>query len=266
MTAPAHPRELKALKHLDVALEEEGTLLRIALARPRANILDRDMVREMLDVLEAMAGDPRVRAVLFEHEGTDFSFGASVEEHLPDDVEAMLTDFHSLFRSLMNTSLPLLAAVRGRALGAGCELATFCHRVFASPDLQLGQPEIKLGVFAPVASVVLPQRTSQAVADDLLISGRAMGAHEALTTGLIDELADDPSSAARAWFREHIAPKSGASLRFAVRSSRNHLHDRLRSELDDMERLYLDELMDTNDAVEGLTAFLEKRQPEWSDR
>ncbi|MCJ7626896.1 MAG: enoyl-CoA hydratase-related protein, partial [Longimicrobiales bacterium] len=158
-----------------------------------------------------------------------------------------------------------LAAVRGQCLGGAMELAIFCNRIFASPDANFGQPEIVLGVLAPVASVMLSERVGRGRAEDLLITGRSLPAEEALSIGLVDEIADDPESAALKYAREHLLPKSASSLRFAVRAARAGFEKRVRVELAEVERLFLEELIDTADAQEGLTAFLEKRAPEWKN-
>lgn len=246
---------------VEVTLEEEDALLRLVLSRPKANILDGAMLIALEDAVRA--APTRVRAVLFEGAGAHFSFGASVEEHRPARVRDMLARFHGLFRALAGSGKVLLAAVRGQCLGGGLELAAFCHRVFASPDARLGQPEVRLGVFAPIASVILPLRLGQARADDLLVTGRSVEAEEALRLGLVDEVSPDPSAAARAWVREHLAPRSAAGLRHVVLAGRVALRRALEEDLPVLERQYLDELMATNDAREGLEAFLEKRRPRW---
>jgi cyclohexa-1,5-dienecarbonyl-CoA hydratase len=175
----------------------------------------------------------------------------------------MLRGFHGLFRTMLDVPVVWLAAVRGRCLGGGMELASFCHRIFAAPDVALGQPEIALGVFAPMASVFLAERVGRPAAEDLCLTGRTVGAQEALAMHLVDEVAPDPTEAALAWARTHLASRSAASLRHAVRAVRAGLRHRLESDLGEVECLYLDGLMATADAEEGLRAFLEKRPPRW---
>lgn len=245
-------------------LEEDGALLRLVLARPKGNVLD----RAMIDALraEVREADAATRSILIEGEGRHFSFGASVEEHRADLVGDMLPAFHALFRDLLGAGKVLLAAVRGQCLGGGLELAAACHRVFAAPDATLGQPEVKLGVFAPIASLVLPLRIGQARADDLLLTGRSVSAEEALGLGLVDELAADPTEAARAWHRLHLAPLSAAGLRRAALAARALMRRALDDDLPRLERLYLDDLMSTLDAREGIEAFLQRRPPAWSHR
>jgi len=164
---------------------------------------------------------------------------------------------------MLDGSYVVLAAVRGQCLGGGLELVSCCNRVFASSDARLGQPEIVLGVFPPVASVILPERVGRANAEDLCLSGRVLEADEALKMGLVDVIAKDPSEAALTYAKEHLLPRSASSLRYAVKAARHGLRQRFTAELKEVERIYLDELMATRDAVEGLEAFMEKRAPQW---
>jgi cyclohexa-1,5-dienecarbonyl-CoA hydratase len=251
---------------LKVWLDRDGTLLRLRLARPKANIVDAAMIAA-LDAALAEYRDKRdLRAVLLDHEGPHFSFGASVEEHLPDQCSGMLKSLHALVRSMLNFPLPLLVAIKGQCLGGGLEVAAAGSMLFASPDAKLGQPEIKLAVFAPAASCLLPERIGQARAEDLLLSGRSMDADEALATGLVDQVDEDPETSALAYFDKHLASHSASTLRYAVVAAREEYRQRVLEKLDRVENLYLDDLMATQDAVEGLTAFLEKRPAKWTNQ
>ncbi len=244
---------------------DDGAIWRVRLSTPKANLLDMEKIEAIGAILDGARADRRLKVLLFEGDGPHFSFGASVEEHLPGSFEAMIPRFDRLFERMLETSLPTLAAVRGLCLGGGLELASFCHRVFAAPNAKLGQPEIVLGVFAPVASVFLAERVGRSRAEDLCISGRTLNAEEALRIGLVDEIAEDPSGSALAYAREHLLPRSASSLRLAVRAVRSGMAERFRAELRRVERLYCEELMTTHDANEGLRAFIEKRAPAWSD-
>ena len=250
---------------LHIQTLEDDALRRFVLSGAKGNILDGRMCGALAEAFREAAATRSVKAIVLEGEGADFSFGASVEEHLPDRVAGMLRGFHDLFRVMLESAVPTLAAVRGRCLGGGMELAAFCHRVFAAPDARLGQPEIVLGVFAPIASMFLRERTGRAVAEDLCLSGRTIDAAEALRLGLVDTLADDPSVAALDYARAHLLPRSAASLRHAVRAVRRDLSARFDTDVAAQEALYLESLMRTADAVEGIRAFLEKRRPQWSD-
>jgi cyclohexa-1,5-dienecarbonyl-CoA hydratase len=249
-----------------VRLERDGALLRIRLARPKANVLDAQMIAALQAAFENHRGNRGLLAALVDHEGPHFSFGASVEEHLPGRCEQMLRGLHALIQSMLDWPRPILMAIRGQCLGGGLEFAAAGNLLFVAPDAKLGQPELKLGVFAPAASVLLPLRIGQARAEDLLLSGRSIDAQAALAWGLANEVADDPSAAALAYFDAHLAGKSAAAISLAVKAARGPFADLARARLDEVEALYLEKLMATRDAGEGLNAFIEKRQPLWEHR
>jgi cyclohexa-1,5-dienecarbonyl-CoA hydratase len=251
---------------LRVWLELGGKLLRLRLARPKANVIDAAMIAALNTALADHLDRGDLLAILIDAEGPHFSFGASVEEHLPDRCAAMLKSLHAVLLRLIESPIPVLVAVRGQCLGAGLELALAGTLIFAAADAKLGQPEIKLGVIAPAASCLLPERIGRAQAEDILLSGRSVSADEARALGLVSGLSDDPEGAAVAWFTEHLADKSGAALRRAMRAARLDLTERVRSKLARVEQLYLDDLMSTRDAVEGLEAFLAKRPARWEHR
>jgi cyclohexa-1,5-dienecarbonyl-CoA hydratase len=250
--------------------ERDGRLLRVRLSRPKANVLDAGMVVALDAAFAELArpapGQPALRGVLLDAEGPHFSFGASVPEHLPGQFEGMLRGFHALVLRLLETTVPVLVAVRGQCLGGGLELACAGGPIFAAKDARLGQPEIVLGVFAPFASCILPERIGPAAAEELLLSGRSLDAEEALRLGLVHAVADDPEAAALGWFDAHLAGKSASSLGHAVRAVRAGLVERVRTKLAALEQQYASGLMTTRDAVEGLTAFIEKRPARWEDR
>jgi len=251
---------------LKVWSERDGALLRLRLARPKANLIDAAMIAALDPVLSASLADSRLKGVLLDHEGPHFSFGASVEEHLPDQCAEMLAGIHGLLLRLLGSPVALMVAVNGQCLGGGLEVAVTGHRIFAAPGARFGQPEIKLGVFAPFASCILPERMMRGSAENLLLSGLPITAEEALRTGLVDAVSADPAAAALAWFDEALAPHSPSSLRFAVRAARFDLVERVRLKLATLEQLYLTDLMATRDALEGLTGFIEKRPVAWEGR
>jgi len=247
-------------------IERDGALLRLTLARPKANLVDAAMIAALHGALVAWRGTKTLRCVLLDAEGPHFSFGASVEEHLPDRCNEMLASLHALLLAMLEFPAPILVAVRGQCLGGGLEMALASSAIFAAPDAQLGQPEMKLGVFAPAASVLLPYRVNQSAAEDLLFSGRSIDAGEAKAIGLVQVVSDDPEAAALAYFDQHLAGKSASALACAVTAARAAMIRDVRHRLAEVERLYLDSLMATRDANEGLNAFLAKRKPNWEHR
>ena len=145
-------------------------------------------------------------------------------------------------------------------------MALLADRIVASPTAFFGQPEIRLAVFAPLASLLLPTRIGKPHAFDLLLSGRSVDAVAARELGLIDEIAADPLAATVLWARGRLLPQSGAAIRLATRAARLTWQSTFKRDLDAVERLYLDELMGTSDAHEGIQAFLDRRDPVWQDR
>ncbi len=244
----------------------EGAVWRVFLDRPKGNILDGEMTRALHGVFDEAKETAALKAIVIEGEGKHFSFGASVEEHLPATVQEMLETFHGLFRRILEAERMTFAAVRGQCLGGGLELAAFCDRVFAAPTAMLGQPEIVLGVLAPVASVLLPERIGPANAIDLCLSGRSVPAEDALRMGLVDVVAEDPSVAALSYIEEQLLPRSASSLRMAKRATLVGYRDRIVQGIAEAERIYLQDLMATKDAVEGIQAFTEKRKAKWQDQ
>lgn len=244
-------------------LDRDGALLRLRLNRPKANIVDAAMIAALHGALREHAANAKLRGVLLDAAGPHFSFGASVDEHRAESCEAMLVSLHALIVAMLDFPAPIVVAVKGQCLGGGLEIALAGSVIVAHPHAQLGQPETRLGVFAPAASCLLPYRVGSGAAEDLLLSGRAVGGADAKSIGLVEMLADDPDAAALAYFDEYLAPKSAAALRLALRAVRGErLHD-VRRRLDELTRLYVDTLMTTHDANEGIAAFLAKRPAQW---
>ncbi len=244
----------------------DGAGLKLVLDAPKANVLDGEMMAGIHEQLAALVNAPEVKLLVFEGEGSHFCFGASVAEHVKEEAPAMLASFHGLFLKMIDLALPTAAVVRGQCLGGGMELAIFCNWIFASPEAKLGQPEIMLGVFPPPASLILPLKLGQARADHLCLTGESWTADQARDAGLVHEVAEDPAAALEAFAQKHILPKSAASLRMAVRAARLGFNQSLREKFPEIERLYLEELMETADANEGIASFIEKRKPQWQNR
>ncbi len=251
---------------LKVWIDRNGKLLRLRLARPKANIVDAEMLAAIDQALGDYADNSAIHAVLIDHDGDHFSFGASVQEHLPGLCDAMLKAMHGVVKRMINHPVPILVVANGQCLGGGLEVACGGSQIFAGPSTQMGQPEIKVGVFAPAASCLLPELIGQANAEDLLYSGRSVSAEEALAMGLVASITDDPETTALKYFDDHLAPISASVLRYAVKGAREDFAARVCARLDKVEQLYLRGLMETEDAVEGLNAFLEKRPAIWKNQ
>jgi cyclohexa-1,5-dienecarbonyl-CoA hydratase len=251
---------------LKVWREADGRLLRLRLNQPNANLIDATMIAALDRALADGFEIPGLGGVLIDAAGPHFSYGASVEEHLPDQCRVMLASIHGLILRMVEAPVTILVAVRGQCLGGGLEVALAGHLLFVTPDAKLGQPEMKLGVFAPAASCLLPELIGQGRALDLLLSGRTISGTDAAAIGMAHKVADDPEATALSYFNEYLKPKSASSLHYAVKAARCDYAARVRAKIEAVERLYLDELMKTHDAIEGLEAFVAKRAAQWQHR
>ena len=243
-----------------------GQTLWIILDRPPGNILDTAMIAALRAALKPAALDTGLKLVAIEGEGAHFSYGASVEEHLPALIGQTLPELHALVRDLLHVPAPTAAIVRGRCLGGGFELALACDFILASDDARLGVPEIALGVFPPAAAALLPIKIGVARAAAAVITGEALSAQAWSDAGLITRvaLAGHLESVVDQWFSTHLAPRSAAALRYVTWVMRQAARTAAQTTVDEFEHVYLDRLMRTHDAVEGIRAFLEKRPARWN--
>lgn len=253
MTAPSHLR-----------IEREGPTARLVLARPPLNVLDLAMMAEMDEALQTLEDDPTVGALVITGEGKAFCAGVDVADHTADRVEEMLRSFHGVLMRLMALEFPVIAAVNGAALGGGCELVMAADIVLARAGAKLAQPEIRLGVFPPIAAALLPRLIGRQGAMDLILSGRTIRAEEAQTIGLVNVLIPAEEFAGGvATYVEGIASLSNPVLRLSKAAVLEGLGVPLLSAVEGAEQRYLDDLMALDDPHEGLAAFMEKRAPAW---
>jgi cyclohexa-1,5-dienecarbonyl-CoA hydratase len=246
--------------HLD-RLEGVAT---ITLDRPPLNVLTIAMNLEIERAIEEVAGDQRLKAVVLRSEGRAFCAGVDVADHIPERVDEMIRGFGRLFTRLRTLPIPTIAAVHGAALGGGTELAIGCDLVLASASARFGQPEIKLGVFPPIAAAFFPRLTGYQQAARLIFTGETISAEEAQRLGLATEVVPDVDLLSRlASLLDQLRGLSAATLRLAKRALLAGADSGGPSALQAIEALYLTDLMRTADAREGIQSFMEKRQPVW---
>jgi cyclohexa-1,5-dienecarbonyl-CoA hydratase len=248
-----------------VEFEHDGQVARVVLAAPKANIVDQAMMADLESAFERLASRRDLKAIVLTGEGPNFSFGASVQEHLPEQISGTLTRLHALLRRIVEAPAPTIAAVRGQCLGGGLELALACDLILAEETAQLGCPEIQLGVFPPAASALLPARIGAGPAASLVLTGASMSAATAAAIGLVARTAGPGQLDAvlAQWLAADFLPRSPSALRYAALAARRPLMRALEQDLPVIERLYLKDLMSEPDAAEGIRAFLEKRPPRW---
>jgi len=252
----------------DIRFKVEDRVARITLARPPLNVLNIAMMREIIAALGESA-EREVVAIVFDSDKNcrAFSAGVAIEEHVEEAIYQMLDSFHAIFRQLEQIAKPVIALVDGAALGGGCELVAACDIVIASDRSRFGQPEIKLGVFPPVAAVLLPLVIGEKRARELILTGEIIDASEAQRLGLSSHVV--PPAHLEGKLLEVVSKLrelSGTSLQFTRHALDLGRGRSLDAALTEQENVYLHELMKTADANEGIKAFMEKRKPVWRHR
>lgn len=249
-----------------IKFESTGKLAFITLQREPLNVLNIEMMSEINSALESLGNGERLKALVIRAEGKAFSAGVDVSEHTAELVDRMIETFHKMFRLLDKLECPTVSLIHGAALGGGCELACFCDMVLAAEGVKIGQPEIKVGVFPPVAAAAFPQYGFLKSVYELLLVGDIVLAEQAQAMGLVNHVFP------KAEFDQHcqdflkkLTANSAAILRLTKKTIKAGLNKPFVESLDIAEKIYLKEMMATSDAHEGLTAFMEKRAPNWAD-
>jgi len=257
------------MEYQNIIFEKQAGVAKITLNKPPLNVLNIAMMREINTVLEELITDPSIKVLVFEAaEGSKaFSAGVDVTEHTTDMVEEMIEVFHRIFRLLDDLELVTIAVVGGAALGGGCELALFCDMVIASEKASFGQPEIQVGVLPPIAVVALPDIIGPKKTMEMVLIGDRIRADEAERLGLVNKVVPpEELQAAADEFVGKLSKLSGAVLRLTKRAVHIGSVGSFGDGLAAVEELYLGPLMSTEDAHEGLAAFVEKRAPVWKER
>jgi len=256
------------MQKIKVEYKYDDTVAKIILDDGKANILDSIMMNELTGLIASFKDKKDIKLITFEGAGNNFSYGASVAEHTKKRAAEMLESFHKMFLTIISLHIPTMAKISGQCLGGGFELPLVCNFIFADKSAKIGQPEILLGVFAPPASIMLPLKIGNARADELLITGKIISAEQGKALGLINEVYDDKESMeleVDKWINTNICDKSASSLRFAVKTARASFNYFMQKNLPYFKELYVNELMETEDANEGINSFLEKRKPVWKN-
>lgn len=247
-----------------VRAERRGDTICLTIDKPPFNILDLEAIGQLSRALEEALSDPAIRLLEIHGSAKAFCAGVEIRDHFPDHAAAMLGEFHALIRTVLYARVPVIAVVQGFCLGGGMELALASDFVVAANDATLGQPEIRVGCFAPVAAVLLPCLIPEKKALELLLTAKTVSGTEAERLGLVNRAA--PASeldGALDSLRRELLNKSPAVLALARKAARLNSRAGFEAALREAERIYMDELLKTADATEGLQAFLEKREPKW---
>lgn len=255
-------------QYQSIRVDHAGAVCSIELDKPPLNILDIAMMEEMQAALAEAEEDEGLRALVFRGAGEKaFSAGVSIQDHTPDRIEQMIRQFHGIFWRLARTEKVTVAAVQGHCLGGGLELASMCDLVVAAQDARFGQPEIKLGQFPPVGVVLLPYLIGYRKAAELVLTGVTVTASQAEALGLVNrvvppkQLRDSTDELLR-----ELLEQSGTALRLTKTILRRVAGLDFEKALSESEEFFLRTLAQTEDAKEGVFAFLEKRAPHWANQ
>lgn len=251
-----------------ITLERKGKIATLTINRPPYNVLDIPTMKEMNDALMAVKGMEGLSALVITAAGSKaFSSGVDVKDHTPDKMDEMIAVFHQIFRILTTYEIPTVAAVNGVALGGGCEVASFCDMVVASEHSKFGQPEIMVGVYPSMAVAWFSKILGLKRAYELLLTGKTIDARTAYEFGLVNRvLPDEGYEEALDAFLQELSGKSAVVLKWCKKAIVSGLEVPFEKGLAASEVIYKHALMATEDAEEGLKAFLEKRKPSWKDR
>ncbi len=256
------------MSYENIILEIEDYVSRITINRPPPNILDIKTMSEIISALKEIRKQKAIKAVVFTGAGTKaFSAGVEVRDHLPENVKEMLRAFHGIFREMIKLVQPTIAVVNGYALGGGCELALFCDMVIASEKSELGQPDIKLGNFAPLALVAYPFFIWRKSVYEFLFTGESLSAKEAQRIGLVNKVVPESElKEAEQDLLRKLLDLSSVSIRASKMAMAATFNEQFEKALDAVEAIYMNELAPSEDGLEGLEAFLEKRSPVWKEK
>jgi cyclohexa-1,5-dienecarbonyl-CoA hydratase len=250
-----------------IIVEKANNIGKIIFNNGPLNILTIGMMEQINKALEGFLEDESLKLVIFDHNGKSFSAGVDIGDHMGDKAPKMIKEFHGIFRKLNKLKCPTLASIKGTALGGGCEIAIFCDIVLTSDKAKFGQPEIKVGVLPPIAVLAFPQIIGNKKAFELIMLGEIIDAKEALRLGISNHIYPFESYEQEfTKFIESFNTLSTVILQYTNKAFKKALGIDFEAKLDEIEEFYLEELMSTHDANEGLKAFLEKRPPNWQNR
>ncbi len=250
-----------------IIVEEKDGIGRITFNKPPLNVLDIPMMNEINMALGDFQSS-NLKALIISAEGKAFSAGVDISDHQGDKVQEMIEVFHDIFKNMRGIDAPIIALVNGAALGGGCEVVAFCDMIIASEKAKFGQPEIMVGVLPPVAAAIFPKIFGPRKGLELILTGDTIKAPEAKELGFVNQVfpVETFDEDAETYVTEKLASKSAVVLQLTKRAFLEGASRDYDSAIGKIEDIYLNELMETDDANEGLAAFLEKRPPVWKDQ
>lgn len=248
-------------------LTQEKGVARIVLNRPKHNVFNIDMMRELTQLLVDLNSDADIKGVVIAAQGASWCAGVEVSDHKPELAPEMIRVFDALLKQIHALEVPSIAAVHGACLGGGMEVAIACDMIVASKAAIFGQPEIKLGFLPPYAAVRLPHLVGPSKAIEICTTGRRYSAQAVYEMGLVAELLEaDAFDEGLAKLVKELQHSSPLIIRLNKKAVNQHLGMDITSAMDSVSDMFLNQLMKTEDTLEGIKSFEEKRRPEWKNR
>jgi cyclohexa-1,5-dienecarbonyl-CoA hydratase len=250
-----------------VIVDTKEGVAKITIDRPPLNLLDISAMKELNRVFESIRGDSDINVVVLYGKGKNFSAGVDIKELTADKARKTIREFNQIFHHLAELEQSTVSVIRGSVLGGGCSLAVFCDMVIASETAKLGQPQIKVGVPPPIATFILPRLIGRKKALEMLLTGDAIDAQEAYRVGLVNQVvADDILEEEADAFVTRLTSLSGIVLKLTKKAIYQGMDKDFNSVIAKIRDYYVNVVMKTIDANEGLRAFMQKRQPTWYNR
>jgi cyclohexa-1,5-dienecarbonyl-CoA hydratase len=250
-----------------VKVRVEGEVAHVTLDRPEHNLLNERMLSELAAAINILGDRSEIKLIILDSAVKTFCGGIELGEYTQRRVFQLLDAFHGAFAAMLDTSKPLLVVVNGPAFGGGAELAALGDLVIATPKARFAQPEIKLGVFPPLAAAILPYLIGPKHALELVLTGETMSAERARELGLVNWLV--PETELQKKLDDVIAKVTAQSapvLTMAKKAIMGSLGLPLRDGVRNSMKVFLNELAELEDSQEGLRALVEKRAPKWKNR
>ncbi len=266
--SPILKKEYRTMSEIkNIKIDKTDSVARIVLNRPKHNVLNIDMMNELNEELDIIAKEDDLKCLVITGEGKSFCAGVEVSDHKPEMVEEMVSVFNRIFENINKIDIPIIAAVNGACLGGGMEVAIACDIVIASEKAILGQPEIKLGFFPPYAALRLPELVGTAKAIEICTTGRTYSAEEAKHMGFVSHTApaEEFKEIVEKTIKE-ITYSSPLIIRLNKRAVRRHLGTNFSQGVELVSNYFLNTMMKTDDTLEGIKSFEEKRKPVWKNR
>ena len=251
----------------NIKLIKNESFAKIILSKPPLNILDIKDLQKLCEIFKTLKKEKNLKAIIIESDQKIFSAGINISDHSKENINKMLKSFHNVFFEMLDLEIPSISLVKSGCIGGGCELALFCDFILVSPNAYFSQPEIKLGCYPPVSMVYFPYIIGNKKALEMILTGNKIFAEQAFNFGLVNQVFSDKEfNAESEKFINSITSNSSSIIKTTLKTYKKLNYSGLKEKLKLSEKIYLEELMQLEDAQEGLKSFFEKRPPVWKEK